>query len=196
MRNRTRTFVLLSVLLLFGSGCASLQAASHKSSQARSKQENKLRRLEKKLRLARNRIETLRERNQVLKIKVHRLESGELNEPASLDAFVETVDRPSRDLIDAKVPNRQKAALKAAAVPAGVIDLRAQPSERADRVLARTILNQIKAGDLVEAERTLSLLAKSYPESNLVGWSKRRLRAAKASQVSSPPRERRTARME
>jgi TolA-binding protein len=40
--------------------------------------------------------------------------------------------------------------------------------ERADRVLAETVVQLLKSGDSLEAERTAALLEKSYPESELI----------------------------
>jgi TolA-binding protein len=71
-----------------------------------------------------------------------------------------------------RIPSRQVRRMEAANVaPRQPNVLRADESlgEQADRALLRTMLGQIKANDLEGAERTLRILEKSYPESQVFG---------------------------
>lgn len=145
----------------------------------------KVARLEVKLRKAQARIETLRERNWVLKNRIKIIEANEGVDPATgpgkLAAFPEGVQ------LDVAInPTRSNAALtgsktratrrktRGAERPAAqsLAEVPKLVGESADRVLARTVLELLKSGDEQEADRTALLLEKSYPDSELVAESR------------------------
>lgn len=141
-----------------------------------------IRSLEKKLRLARGKIETLRERNLVLGQKVRMLETDVVSEPAPLEAFAEPASKserastPAKDLIDVAKPARETAS--------DYIDLRAKrPAATGDRVLAQAALQQFKNGDHAEANRTLLLLQKSFPDSKYIETVRRTVASTRNSRT-------------
>ena len=165
-------FVALSFVLSIGglTGCV-----SHRKSN--DVQAAKVARLETRLRRAKARIESLREHNLVLKkkIKVVRENGGEDPEisPEKLAAFKSglELDVP----ISPTGSQREDVALTRPSRKVGgrrsVLSISEAPrvrSESADQVLARTVVELLKSGEEDEADRTALLLAKSYPDSNLV----------------------------
>lgn len=181
MRNRKFHFTkYVSTLLI---GLSFLVGATGCASSRRTNDTVRITRLEQKLRKAQSEIETLREKNWVLKRRIKVLRENEGEDPQTsekLAAFKSgvqleapaTLPRPSRagrqdvslrpmetHVERAKVlPQKQMA--KSASKP--II------GEQADRVLARTVDDLLRAGNAPEAERTALLLEKSYPDSSLI----------------------------
>lgn len=170
----------------------------------------------KKLRLARAKIESLKERNQILRMRLKMLTRNGSVGPLG-ESVGESAIEPAEALkgfeqgivtdvpLDSKKP-QPKAAKEVGSKPEkGVLDLRAIPTvkmasrlptkvslkrreaanrgvrlnprvhsemavgEQADRALLRTMLGQLRLKDDSSAERTLRLLEKSYPDSQVLG---------------------------
>lgn len=184
--NREKRFLILTVgglvvglgIVMGGlTGCASTHG-DRKSNVT--KTDVKVARLEARLRRANARIETLRERNWVLK---KRIKLGEVAATVAAtvasDVATETLDgfRPGVELdvpIRATSPKvksrREDVSLKLPRKSMVPVQERmtTSPGEQADKVLARTVSDLLKAGDVFEADRTATLLEKSYPNSEFV----------------------------
>ncbi len=179
----TLGFLIACVLM---TGTLTACSSTQKSERVR------LAKLEQRLRRANNKIETLRDQNAVLKnrIKIAKENAGDtgagngtdpqlavealaafkpgvqLEVPvAETSARGSSVKRQDVSLIPQSLP--KKRAVKMAKASRGLA-ADAPSSERADRVLARTVADLLKNGDSLEAERTAALLEKSYPDSELI----------------------------
>ncbi len=158
----------------------------------------KMAKLQKRLRKANAKIETLREKNLILSERVKAAEDSSERAPSvgtdafdTLEAFkpgtqLDVAISPTLPGLGAKSPKagREPVSLgpvrerRRAVIPAGLptklpvkgAQQVAPPSggEQADRLLARTVTDLLKTGDDLEAERTASLLDKSYPDSELI----------------------------
>lgn len=186
---RFSTWMVGGLVIGFGlmtstlTGCAS-------GRRLEAEQSMQISRLEVKLRKAKAEIETLREHNLALKnrIKIVRENGGEDPQTAdTLAAFrpgVET-DVPISPTVNrsnsrtrslrqdvAAIPNRlppkRSISRNSSAEIRSLAQAPVQAGEQADRVLARTVDELLRSGNEVEAERTASLLEKSYPDSDLV----------------------------
>jgi len=167
----SQTGLLIFVCFALLSGCATSRASREVSAA-------KVSRLEGKLRRAKARIETLRERNWVLKNRIKIIEANEGVDPAvtpgPLAAFPEGLEldvpiSPSR--VDASMVRRGKKSARRPIEAPAIASMAEAPKvigESADRVLSRTVSELLRAGDEAEALRTALLLEKSYPESPLV----------------------------
>ncbi len=146
--------------------------------------------LEMRLRHAKNRIETLRELNAVLKnrIKIAKENAGDSGAGNGADpqlavealaAFKPGVQlevpvtetsarRSSAGRQDVSLVPRSLPKKRGKLTNASLASTEASSGERADRVLARTVADLLKTGDSLEAERTAALLEKSYPDSELI----------------------------
>jgi TolA-binding protein len=221
---RQRRFGLLinaaiaASMIIIGSGCAHKATGSPRSEQRWSKEEL----LQRKLRRAQAKIETLRERNLILKSRIEMISRNGGTEAlrakedlngfdngvvldVPIDSRRESTKEPTNQWSTDSI--RESSLVPARANPVGreevlnKIDLRpnsrkaerlrklsAQPrrlpakkalkqassastsadslqGEQADRALVRTVVALLKEKDFSEAERTATLLEKSYPDS-------------------------------
>ncbi|MDX9731945.1 MAG: hypothetical protein RBT63_09255, partial [Bdellovibrionales bacterium] len=160
-----RMALIVSIALLVPSalvGCATSPKKDLK--QVGEKQSLRTDRIEARLKKAGQEIEALKERNAVLQRRLElerrRAENPNTN-PDSTEALRAfdagtTLDVPIDNRIDvgqANASSRVNASHR---------------RDRADRMMARTVLSSLKAGKESEAERTANLLEKSYPDSELV----------------------------
>lgn len=178
------------------SGCAIGKNGNGRSDQRLSKTEI----LERRLRRAQAKIETLRERNLILKSRIKiisRNGGAEALQPQEelkgfdsgvvLDVPIDSRRQPPKQetpgredvSLTRRLPAKQRStqqqlAPKSAVKTSSSVRAIASTSEsrvsnvqgeQADRALLRTIVALIKEKDMIEAERTASLLEKSYPDS-------------------------------
>lgn len=151
---------------------------------------DKLARLEARLRRANFKIETLAEQNSVLKNRIKIAKNANDNGDTSgedpqlvhepLSAFKSGVQldvpispsHPSKrqdvSLVPRALPKKREPAKRSEPAPSLALAPPREVGEQADRVLARTVLELLKSGDTLEAERTAVLLEKSYPDSELI----------------------------
>ena len=184
--NRLPTWIVGGLLLGSALMTSSLTgcATAHRTSEQHA---TKIAKLESRLRKAHAKIETLEERNWVLKKRIKTVQENDGVDPevsaSPLEAFKQGVelDVPISPSAGTSVSRREDVSLiprsKSKRARAGVpralpMKLAVKPvevqGEQADRVLARTVLELLKSGDEVEAERTAALLSKSYPDSELI----------------------------
>ena len=186
MQKRFTTRMVGGLLIGFGlmtstlTGCASSARESERRAITIS-------RLEIKLRKAKAEIETLRERNLVLKkrIKVVRENGGEdpemapevlagfkpgvqMDVPVSPSAARRTGLRQNVAAIPNRLPAKRRSGMRSASDIRSVAQAPEVAGEQADRVLARTVEQLLRSGNEAEADRTAALLEKSYPDSELV----------------------------
>ncbi len=149
----------------------------------------KIAKLESRLRLAHAKIDTLQERNWVLKKRIKIVQENDGVDPqvaaSPLEAFKPGVQLDVPISPSVRAPDNSSVAVRRredvsltprrsrTSIPRTLPMKLATKSmevqgEQADRVLARTVLELLKSGDEVEAERTASLLGKSYPDSELI----------------------------
>lgn len=153
----------------------------------------KMAKLQKRLRKAQAKIETLREENLVLEERVKTAEDQAGRAPSvgtnafdKLEAFkpgaeLDVAISPRGPRNSAPSAGREPVAFtpgrgRVASAPAKISPKiatklpvkRTVNSEQADRVLARMVIELLKVGDDLEAARTASLLEKSYPDSELI----------------------------
>lgn len=209
---------LASLALVFlTTGCANAPKGRVRSEQRLSKEEV----LERKLRRMQSKIETLRERNLILKSRIKMISRSGGVEPLGakeglngfdngvvLDVPIDTRREPAAQINrePAAQPSRLKSGgreevlnkidlrpearkterpRKIAALPRRLpqkqavatgasVKVAADPArgEQADRALVRTIVALLKEQDFAEAERTATLLEKSYPDSSALAEAK------------------------
>ena len=159
-------------------------AVSCVSNKSRESEAVKFARLEAQLARAKFKIESLREQNSVLKNRVRiakeNVDGGDPDLAGErLQAFQPGLQlnvpiSPTRAASHSP-GRREEVSLKPRSLPRKLaLDHRSiaqaapEQGEQADRVLARTVVELLKSGDQLEAERIAVLLEKSYPESELV----------------------------
>lgn len=131
----------------------------------------RLAKTEAKLRRAKLQIESLKEVNTVLRRRIKIAQAaGSINGDGADPQLVEPL-AAFKSGVQLDVPissTRENVALVKKSAKRVDTVVHAVSAERADRVLANTVIDLLKTGDSLEAERTATLLEKSYPESELI----------------------------